>query len=90
MKQTVERLRQELSDEQRNYEQLKARMNDVNLRIDECEGKMFSTKNQIDRLRNESEQTKVDLSYSRATVENQREAYEKLHNYYQKQVSLNA
>ncbi len=68
---------------------MKQRVNEVNITIDECESRLFSTKNQIDRLRNEQEQYKVDISYTKATTDNQKEAYEKLHQYYQKQVNIN-
>ena len=53
------------------------------------ESKIFMYKNQMDRLRNENDQIKVDLSYAKATSENQREAYQKLNEYYQRQVELN-
>lgn len=47
---------------------------------------MFGNKNTLDRLRNENEQVKVDLTYAKATCDNQREAYEKLNHYYRKQM----
>lgn len=45
-------------------------MNSTTSRINDCESKIFANKNFIDRLRNESEQIKVDLSYAKATNEN--------------------
>jgi hypothetical protein len=45
-------------------------MNLLTSKMNDLESKSFSCKNGIDRLRNEGEQIKVDLSYARASAEN--------------------
>eukprot|EP00347_Sterkiella_histriomuscorum_P009621 403340510 len=89
LKSTLERLKMELRETQDFQNQTKMDVHDLNKRINELEAVLFANKNQIDRLRNENEQIKVDLSYNKATCDNQLEAYEKLNSYYQRQVQVN-
>ncbi len=46
--------------------------------MSESESRLLKQKQLVERLRNESEQLKVDLSYARANSENQQLAYDKL------------
>jgi phage shock protein A len=89
LKSAIEAFRQENQEQQEHYENLKQQMNLLTSKMNDMESKSFTYKNAIDRYRNENEQIKVDLTYSRASAENQKEAYDKLTLHYNKQVAFN-
>ncbi|CDW79632.1 UNKNOWN [Stylonychia lemnae] len=89
IKQQIERFRTEIQEDQEKNDQIKHQINNIQARQNDYESKQFSYKNQVDRLKNENDQIMVDLSYAKATTDNQRDAYQKLNDYYQKQVMIN-
>ena len=70
LKVTIEKYRAENQGQQAEYSSLKAEMNSLSQRLNDLESQSFAAKSTIDRLRNESEQIKVDLTYARATAQN--------------------
>ena len=57
-------------DSQETYDKLKLNIGSVQNNVTDYESRVFTAKQTMDKLRNESDQLKVDLGYAKATAEN--------------------